>query len=247
LTESFAQYNVQIAKEKKEELKGRVTDIDNEMNRQNAIIDWQKKEIEKVTAEIAAAGGLDAITDKKLKAAIIKRSEDAQATLAKASEFVAAAVKKRENAVKVYKEEEERERVAQTYLSEAAEKRAVADEARFKKQLTADKTAFETAAVVYDALLAKAEDGTITSAEQTQLDAMEAGYFEAKEKYDQIIVQVKEIERKAGQKAFEKAAAQYEDSTRNLKLAEDKAKAIKAGAGKVDAEITKITADKTKY
>lgn len=51
---------------------------------------------------------------------------------------------------------------------------------------------------------------------------MEAGYYEAQEKYNQVMEQVKEQERKAGQKAFEKAAAQYEDATRNLKLAEEK-------------------------
>lgn len=107
---------------------------------------------------------MDAITNKEEKAAITKARQDAQATLDKAKEFVAGVTKTRENAVKAYKEEEERERGAQTYLSEAAERRAVADEARFKKQLAEDKKAFEDAKVIYDDLIAKAEDGTITPA-----------------------------------------------------------------------------------
>jgi hypothetical protein len=227
MTESFARYNVEIAREKKEELKNRVEGIDQEIRKQNAVIEWQKKQIKQIDDYVTAAGGMDKITNKEEKAAITKAREEAQTTLDNANKFVAGVVKTRENAVKVYKEEEEREKEAQTYLSEAAEKRAIADEKRFKKQLTADKAAFEEKKAEYDALIVKADDGTITAVEQTRLDEMEAGYYEAQEKYDQITEQVKNIEREAGQKAFEKAAAQFEDTSRKLKLAQDKARQLK--------------------
>jgi len=226
MTESFARYNVEIAREKKEELKRRVEGIDEEVRKQNAIIDWQKKQIAEIDAYVTGKGGMANIEEKE-RDAITKARGEATETLNKAQNFIAGVVKTRENAVKVYKEEEEREKEAQTYLSEAAERRAVAEEARFKKQLATDKAEFEEKKARYDVLVAKSEDGTIVEAEQTELDALEAGYWEAKEKYDRVTEQVKQIEREAGQKAFDKAAAQFEETSRKLKEAQNNARQVK--------------------